>query len=830
MLPGKEHGRRDANAPQPEGAADPEGPGEDALRYPPAQWTGTLRTWPSDDVVLQFIADQVRRAPQAPAVVTADGTEISYGHLYADATRLARLLLQRGIGRGDRIGVVGRHAPQTITALLAATLAGAAYVPLDPAWPTARAGHVLEAVGARALLGLEADLRNVPEYQGSCPGLTDVVLLDVTAEHPGVPDREAVSELWDSIVSSTDIAEAAGFDLGGGHRYTAQDAEAYARHVAALVLDGRPSSVLEVGFGSGLVLQQVAPQVDLYAGVDASKEAVRRNADWAAANGLFVDLAQGFADEVGELLAGGYDVAVLAATVQHFPGPRYLGTVLERLADQVRPGGTLVLADLLPPGTAPVDHLLEIDPEDLLTLPDDSPWTDAQIVHRTADTGLPDELRSRYDAVLRRRSDHDGVAPATDPARLHTWTAWHIADQPATELPLQCTPDDAAYVIYTSGSTGRPKGVSVGHRALANLVRLLNERFAVGPQDRLLQTTSYCFDLSVYDVFGVLSAGGSLRLATDDELAEPARLAAVLRSEPITFWNSAPPMLGWVLPFLTPTPAASADQDPGPGHDMALRLVFLSGDWIPVSMPDTIRSLFPAASVVSLGGATETTVWSNYYVIDQVDPQWPSIPYGAPIPNTRTYVLGESLRPTAIDEPGDLYSAGTCLALGYHGDPQQTSRRFVSDPFVPGERMYATGDRARWRPDGTLQFLGRSDHQVKIRGYRVELGEIEAVLAAHPDVSAATVVTVDAAGVRALAGFYTEHRRGATDADRLRAHIAERLPSYMLPSLLQPLTAMPLTPNGKVDRAALTARAAHHDVDEEAGEAPARQTGTPTHG
>jgi acyl-coenzyme A synthetase/AMP-(fatty) acid ligase len=219
-------------------------------------------------------------------------------------------------------------------------------------------------------------------------------------------------------------------------------------------------------------------------------------------------------------------------------------------------------------------------------------------------------------------------------------------------------------------------------------------------------------------------------------------------------------------------------------------------------MPDEITAIFARAEIVSLGGATETTIWSNVYSVESVDPSWPSIPYGRPIQNARYYVLDDRGQPAPIDVAGDLYIAGPCLALGYHGDPAQTAERFAADIVVPGERMYATGDRVRWRPDGEMQFLGRLDHQVKIRGFRVELGEIESIMAALDRVRAAVVVTVESAGSPSLVGFYTCRDPGP-GVERMRAALVEQLPEYMVPGRLFLLDAFPLTPNGKVDRLAL---------------------------
>jgi non-ribosomal peptide synthetase component F len=312
-----------------------------------------------------------------------------------------------------------------------------------------------------------------------------------------------------------------------------------------------------------------------------------------------------------------------------------------------------------------------------------------------------------------------------------------------------------------------------------------------------LQVTSFAFDLSVYDVFGTLAAGAAIRLTGDAALREPGRIARLLADEPVTFWNSAPAVLAWVLPFV---PVAAGQ----PGRDR-LRRVFLSGDWVPLTMPAEIRERFPRAErIVVLGGATEATVWSNYFVVGAVDPDWVSVPYGRPMQNARYYVLDDRLRETPVGKPGNLYIAGDCLALRYHADPQLTARRFLPDTVAggPGERMYDTGDLARWWPEGILEFLGRVDHQVKVRGYRVELGEVEAAVAEHGSVRAAVVVAPECADGRVLAAFYVA--REPVDPEELRTRIADRLPDYMVPVRLWPLTELPLTVNGKVDRAALT--------------------------
>ncbi|MFL6292628.1 MAG: amino acid adenylation domain-containing protein, partial [Thermoanaerobaculia bacterium] len=275
-----------------------------------------------------------------------------------------------------------------------------------------------------------------------------------------------------------------------------------------------------------------------------------------------------------------------------------------------------------------------------------------------------------------------------------------------------------------------------------------------------------------------------------EELRDPGELVRMLSQ--VTIWDSAPAALVQLAPLFPRAPEESR-----------LRLVMLSGDWIPVTLPDRVRSAFPGARVVSLGGATEATVWSNWYRIARVDPRWPSIPYGRPIANARYHVLDAAFEPCPIGVPGDLHIGGDCLCVGYAGQPDLTAASFLPDPFSaePGARLYRTGDRARAFPDGNLEFLGRADQQVKIRGFRIEPGEIEAALARHPDVrEAAVVVREDHPGDRRLVAYVVQ--RSPSD---LAAFLRRTLPDYMIPSAFVALDELPVTANGKLDRRALPA-------------------------
>ncbi|HEX3528167.1 MAG TPA: amino acid adenylation domain-containing protein [Thermoanaerobaculia bacterium] len=314
------------------------------------------------------------------------------------------------------------------------------------------------------------------------------------------------------------------------------------------------------------------------------------------------------------------------------------------------------------------------------------------------------------------------------------------AEDAAPPLAPRQELDDLAYVIFTSGSTGLPKGVAIDHRGAVNTVLDINRRLAVGPEDRVLALSSLSFDLSVYDVFGLLAAGGCVVIPERTAQRAPDRWYELARDERVTLWNSVPALMQMLTEY-------TADRGAAPLS--ALRVVMMSGDWIPVALPDQVRELAPEARVISLGGATEASIWSVLYPIAEVDPAWKSIPYGRPMDNQTMEVLDSRLAPRPVWVPGDLYIGGVGLAQGYWRDEEKTRASFIVHPET-GARLYRTGDLARWLPDGQLEFLGREDSQVKVQGFRIELGEIETALEQHADVRHGIALAVGTGNSRRL--------------------------------------------------------------------------------
>ncbi|MEO5579861.1 MAG: amino acid adenylation domain-containing protein [Gemmatimonadaceae bacterium] len=309
---------------------------------------------------------------------------------------------------------------------------------------------------------------------------------------------------------------------------------------------------------------------------------------------------------------------------------------------------------------------------------------------------------------------------------------WGDISQGRTRNPVSgATPENLAYVIYTSGSTGQPKGAMLDHRGRVNNFCDFNRRFDVRPGDRLLALSSPSFDMSAYDVFGILGTGATVVLPEPSATLDPRRWAELVAEHGITIWHSVPALLGMFVDFVAPLPAL---------HPRSLRLVLLGGDWIPLTLPGRVRALAGDCRVISMGGATEVSMDSTIYEIDEVGSEWKSIPYGAPMANQLAYVLDTNLSLVPIGVPGELHLGGIGVGRGYLNRPELTAEKFIPNPFRAGENIYKTGDLARWRTDGNLELLGRIDFQVKIRGFRVELGDIEASLRKHAAVRECVVL------------------------------------------------------------------------------------------
>lgn len=373
------------------------------------------------------------------------------------------------------------------------------------------------------------------------------------------------------------------------------------------------------------------------------------------------------------------------------------------------------------------------------------------------------------------------------------------AEMEPVEPVLEISDESVAYIIFTSGSTGEPKGVEVPHRAVMNTIEAVNKTFLINEGDRTLALSALDFDLSAYDIFAFLSYGGSVVLIDEAARRNAWCWIKLIRRWKVTVLSCVPAFLDMLL-TAGANERVSKEVELNEGLGASLRLVMLGGDWVGTDLPVRLWEQVAGCRFAALGGMTEAAIHSTVYEITVTPPTyWRAIPYGRPLRNMRCRVVDSQGRDCPDWVPGELWVGGPGVALGYRNDPERTAVRFV---IHDGLRWYRTGDRARYWPDGTLEFLGRTDHQVKIRGHRIELGEIEAVLRAHQKVGYAVAVVVGEQ-TRQLAAAVTASDRlpaSSVEPEDLLRWTADRLPDYMVPERIITLDKPPITRNGKIDR------------------------------
>ena len=360
-----------------------------------------------------------------------------------------------------------------------------------------------------------------------------------------------------------------------------------------------------------------------------------------------------------------------------------------------------------------------------------------------------------------------------------------------SDLPIAVRPDDLIYLIYTSGSTGKPKGVMVEHRNVVQLLFHEQPYYLFAPNETWGMFHSYCFDVSVWEMFGAWLHGGKLVMIPSEVMRDPSRMLDLLRKEQVTQLCQTPSAFA----------ALSAAEMMRADHDLALRRIILAGEALAPIQLKAWKAKYPQTQLINMYGPTETTVYATYKEIGEREIAENISNIGRPLPTLRAYVLDTDQQLVPIGVKGELYLAGAGVTRGYLHREELTKERFLPDPFVAGERMYRTGDQVRWLPNGELEYVGRLDEQVKIRGYRIELGEVESQLLTHPEVEDAVVLARKEEHTASLCAYVV--KKGKWDVSVLRRHLMEKLPEYMIPSYWVQMERLPLTRNGKVDRRAL---------------------------
>ncbi len=817
------------------------------------EFNDTEADYPREKTLQQLFEHQVTRTPDHTALVFENQC-LTYSELEHAANRLANFLYAgKNIKPDQRVGLLMNKSLDCIAAILGILKAGAGYVPIDPQVPEERTRHLINDAGIEVVISEKRYIKILNRLQWECPGFHTFLCmdsLDIYAEEEVEKSGLMDVKLWEYV------GEQADDDIGGGgwvSSYTGEpiSTEEMAEYSENVVKKLSPilhpgMRVLEIGCASGLTMYRIAPKVGFYYGIDLSSVIIEKNKKRISAQGRQnITLACLAAHEIDQIPGNNFHLIIMNSVIQSFHGHNYLRKVIRKSIDLLDEKGRIFIGDIMDQQQkdALVKDLVEFKAhhknknyrtktdwsEELFISPsffEDLRWEmkGIQEIEFTKKIGtLANELtKFRYDALITidknrdRDRDRNSKENAAYPAKqkhqadLSALLKWK-EEKAAPPLPVK--PHHLAYIIYTSGSTGKPKGVMVQHGSVVNVVSWWAAQYTRHPGTHVLFMSEYTFDPSVNQVFGTLLHGAVLYIVDKMLLMNSAELRRYMETHHIHVVNFVPTILKDLLA--------------GEKKLTSIQAVLSGGERLDDWVKD--RIIEKGYELYNQYGPTETTIDA---LVEKCSPA--KVTLGQPIDNVRSYVLDKYENLTPIGVIGELYIGGAGVARGYLNQPELTAEKFKQDyhgeknqKFLrrgpgravfsksapPGRRrqkIYKTGDLARWLSHGNLEYLGRIDKQIKIRGYRVELGEIQTLLARYMQIKGVIVTTREQEENKYLCAYYVADDE--IDTASLKVYLAQELPEYMIPSFFVRITNIPLTANGKIDYRALPDPRAAYDA------------------
>ncbi len=783
-----------------------------------SQFSPGCAKYPKDGILHRLVEEQVDRTPANPAICCGD-VQLSYEELERRANRLANFLLQHeGIEPETPIGILSDDPIQQAVAILGILKSGGAYVPVDARLPGERMKTIINEARLRLILTDSRNIEALTKLQWECPGFQTFLCMD--ADDPWRVDGQVTNELMDPKLweyvgrSATDAIQGGGWvNSYTGADLTAAEMDEYSENALQKL---RPylhpgARVLEIGCASGITMFKLAPLVGLYYGTDLSRVIIEKNRERAERENLTnIKLATLPADQIDRIEEPEFDVIIMNSVVQCFNGYNYLRQVIVKAIGLLGDRGILFCGDIMDqerkeqllrslreyqsehPGSKTKTDLsneLFVAREFFLDLAHDQPFIHEVSFSDKIHTIVNELTHFRYDVILRidKANWRDGISELKHKNQLGAGALDAYSEvRPVTAVG----PNHAAYIIFTSGTTGQPKGVVIEHGSIAGTIRWRHHEYKLDSSDAVLQLFSYSFDGYLTSSFTPLVSGSRVVALPEEDSKNPVAIKNCIAQRRITHFICVPLLYQAILDCARPEELQS------------LRRVTLAGD---KADPDTIRrslSLKPDLELINEYGPTEASVAATFR--RGMDPDTVAV-IGRPITDTSIYILNRNQQVRPVGVPGELWIGGYRIARGYLNHDELTMDKFPPSPFEFNQRMYRTGDRVCWRPDGTIEFLGRVDHQVKIRGFRIELGEIETQLRRHESIREAVVVVRERSGTeRTLHAYFTAGR--SLTGTELRDYLSESIPEYMLPVSFHQLEQMPLSAAGKIDRKALSER------------------------
>jgi fengycin family lipopeptide synthetase D len=775
--------------------------------------------FPENKTLHRLVEEQVEKCPDKIAVGFGEEA-FTYRHLDENANRLVNYLVQgKQVQPDDRVGILMESSLHRIAAILGILKAGAAYLPIEFSLPEERVKNMIDDAGIGILLSQKKFIKTLNRLQWECSSFHTYLCLDsfdiyCEDETENIPLMD--KKLWEYVGrnASDEITGGGWHSSYTGEPFTRKEMEEYGDNILKKLtpLLHKDMRVLEIGCASGISMYRIAPQVGFYYGTDLSDVIIERNKEQVKREGHDnISLACIQAHGIDKIREGPFDLVIINSVIQCFHGHNYLRRVISKAIDLMGDKGYLFIGDIMDQELKAdlVRSLLDfkrshknknyrtktdVSAELFVTRAffqdlarDLSQISDVEFSNKIY--SLENELTQfRYDALIRIDKNREAAGKTKISGR-HKYQddLKELGKFSINNVNSLVEPGHLAYLIYTSGSTGVPKAVAVEHRGVVNMLVCRRVEYKLTPVDVSLQLFSYAFDGFITGLFTSLISGTRILLLSEEQIKDVMIINDVIAKNRVTHFIAVPALFRAIL------------ETAGKESLSSLKVVTLAGDKL---LPDLVEAALDKnknLEIVNEYGITECSVMSTIYRRQERENL---ISIGKPIWNTKIYILDNNNKLLPIGVPGELCIAGVGLAREYLGNPELTAEKFIPSPFVEGERLYKTGDAARWLPEGNIELAGRRDRQLKIRGFRIELGEIESQLLKHEKVVRAAVIAKENPGGDSSLYAYIVSANELKISD-LEEYLSRVLPGYMIPSHFVQLEEMPLTPSGKLDRQAL---------------------------